>query len=135
MYGLGMKPIRRRRELESMTAEADGYKQAVGADSVEDRIRIRRHVVGTCPSPSRLRILHPRKSFREPGTQVADRCRRDRLREGVTQHRLPRFRVHVAGQGVLLPFGPRVRVSVEIEMDSGRWAKVDGSSQDCDFAA
>src|SRR3989442_13135198 len=80
-------------------------------------------------------MRHPREAFREPRAQVADGGRGDRLGERVPRHRLPRVRVHVAGQGVFPAFGPRVRVSVEIEMDLGRWAKVDGSSQDPDFSA
>src|SRR5437667_90142 len=54
------------------------------------------------------------------------------LHQLVVPRRFPRVGVHVAAEGVLVPFRPRVRVPVEIEMDLRGRTEVDGASQDRD---
>src|SRR5205823_12130449 len=83
------------------------------------------------PSASWLGRRHPREPFRQPRPDVPNGGGREGLDERVVARGLPRVRVHVSAQCVLLPFRPRVRVPVEIEMDLRGPAEVTGAPQDC----
>src|SRR5207244_11491884 len=70
----------------------------------------------TPPAPSDSYTLSLRDAL-PISPQVADGRRGKRLHQLVVPRRLPRVRVHVAAESVLVPLRPRVRVPVEIEMD------------------
>src|SRR2546427_6168745 len=92
------------REFESVTAEPDRDEQSLGTDPIQDRIRVRRHVIRARPSAPRLRLRHPRESLRESHADIPDGGGGERLVELVLPHLLLWIRIHLFPEGGLYPF-------------------------------